>query len=315
MQQRAKQSLPWLSVGSVALAAGWALLLLLAYGASRAGVEPQAWDPYAVLGLPPSADVKEVKRVYRELSRTAHPDKGGDEEAFVGSPRRTALTDPDTRENWELYGNPDGPARSWGIRCRAGWSTPNTGTWWSGCTRLRCSPCCPRASACGGRARPRCRRAVRAHGGAVRGLHQNCPCPTLSTSSRPPRSLPWTCRSGERTMRRRASWRRLPSHGRATFNRPSILKARALLYAYLYRMDDDLPPALQSDLVTMLARLPLLINTMLRVSGRVCPPLQGLGHKRRAADTAHSGEVHALRAVLIRRCGATSSRRSCSCRT
>jgi len=39
-------------------------------------------DAYAVLGLPPTASMKEVKRNYRNLAIIFHPDKGGYVEAM-----------------------------------------------------------------------------------------------------------------------------------------------------------------------------------------------------------------------------------------
>lgn len=48
-------------------------------GQAAAGVERAAIavDPYAVLGLPHSASLEEVKRRYRDLSNIFHPDKQG----------------------------------------------------------------------------------------------------------------------------------------------------------------------------------------------------------------------------------------------
>ena len=54
-------------------------------GQAAAGVEraARAIDPYAILGLPHSASVEEVKRRYRQLSNVYHPDiKGGYEAAM-----------------------------------------------------------------------------------------------------------------------------------------------------------------------------------------------------------------------------------------
>lgn len=51
-----------------------------------------------------------VKKKYRELSKTMHPDKGGDPVQFDRIAKAyQALTDDESRENWEKYGNPDGP--------------------------------------------------------------------------------------------------------------------------------------------------------------------------------------------------------------
>ena len=43
----------------------------------RASTPPQK-DPYAVLGLEPSASAGEIKRAYRKLMSRHHPDKLGD---------------------------------------------------------------------------------------------------------------------------------------------------------------------------------------------------------------------------------------------
>ncbi len=54
-------------------------------GQAAAGVEraARAIDPYAVLGLPHSTSLEEVKRRYRQLSQIYHPDKeGGYDEAM-----------------------------------------------------------------------------------------------------------------------------------------------------------------------------------------------------------------------------------------
>lgn len=39
-------------------------------------------DPYAALGLPPTATLDEAKAAYRRLAMQHHPDRGGDAEAF-----------------------------------------------------------------------------------------------------------------------------------------------------------------------------------------------------------------------------------------
>jgi len=45
---------------------------------------------YEVLGVPPTADEREIKRAYREKSKTTHPDQGGSDEAFRKSTEFTA---------------------------------------------------------------------------------------------------------------------------------------------------------------------------------------------------------------------------------
>lgn len=39
-------------------------------------------NPFATLGLPPTASPDEVKAAYRAAARKSHPDVGGDEQAF-----------------------------------------------------------------------------------------------------------------------------------------------------------------------------------------------------------------------------------------
>lgn len=39
-------------------------------------------DPFAVLGLPPTASEADIKAAYRTAARRLHPDAGGDERAF-----------------------------------------------------------------------------------------------------------------------------------------------------------------------------------------------------------------------------------------
>jgi preprotein translocase subunit Sec63 len=57
-----------------------------------------------------------VRKQYRELSKTMHPDKGGDPEQFKELIKAyKSLTDDETKRNWELYGNPDGPGGMPGV--------------------------------------------------------------------------------------------------------------------------------------------------------------------------------------------------------
>lgn len=39
-------------------------------------------SPFTLLGLEPTATVDEVKRAWREMARTLHPDTGGDPDVF-----------------------------------------------------------------------------------------------------------------------------------------------------------------------------------------------------------------------------------------
>jgi translocation protein SEC63 len=95
----------------------WAILIFLAYQASQIKTEHKEYDPYAILNIGRGATNKEIKKQYREMSKVMHPDQGGVEEDFRElSKAYKALTDEETRKNWEEYGNPDGPgATQFGI--------------------------------------------------------------------------------------------------------------------------------------------------------------------------------------------------------
>uniref|UniRef100_A0A2K5IXQ0 Translocation protein SEC63 homolog n=1 Tax=Colobus angolensis palliatus TaxID=336983 RepID=A0A2K5IXQ0_COLAP len=93
----------------IVLLAGWALFLFLAYKVSKTDREYQEYNPYEVLNLDPGATVAEIKKQYRLLSLKYHPDKGGDEVMFMRIAKAyAALTDEESRKNWEEFGNPDG---------------------------------------------------------------------------------------------------------------------------------------------------------------------------------------------------------------
>ncbi|XP_077593213.1 translocation protein SEC63 homolog [Stigmatopora nigra] len=100
-----------------ALLFGWAIFLLLAYKVSKLDREYQEYNPYEVLSLDPGAKLPEIKKQYRVLSLKFHPDRGGDEAMFMRIAKAyAALTNEQSRKNWEIYGNPDGPgATSFGI--------------------------------------------------------------------------------------------------------------------------------------------------------------------------------------------------------
>ncbi|TKR92659.1 hypothetical protein L596_007271 [Steinernema carpocapsae] len=120
-RKRKLQSQPWQrtmkTIKFVALAFAWVLFAFLAYKVSQIEHEHVEYDPYKILGLDREADVKEIKKAYRELSKQLHPDRGGDAEQFdVIAKAYQALTDDESRENWMKYGNPDGPkATTFGI--------------------------------------------------------------------------------------------------------------------------------------------------------------------------------------------------------
>lgn len=81
---------------------------------------PKLWDPWDVLGVSRSASEKEIDRHYKKLSIRFHPDKARpdpskNETADMINDRWVemtkaykTLTDEDVRNNYLMYGNPDG---------------------------------------------------------------------------------------------------------------------------------------------------------------------------------------------------------------
>uniref|UniRef100_A0A0N5A8A2 J domain-containing protein n=1 Tax=Syphacia muris TaxID=451379 RepID=A0A0N5A8A2_9BILA len=120
-RRKAEALLPWrrtkkiLSI--VALIFAWLIFFAIIYKVMHIEKDHVEYDPYSILGLDQGASVAQVKRQYRLLSKTLHPDKGGDPIAFDKIAKAyQALTDEESRENWEKYGNPDGPtATTFGI--------------------------------------------------------------------------------------------------------------------------------------------------------------------------------------------------------
>uniref|UniRef100_A0A915IYQ5 J domain-containing protein n=1 Tax=Romanomermis culicivorax TaxID=13658 RepID=A0A915IYQ5_ROMCU len=95
---------------NVFLLIAWMGFTALAYKAAHIENDHVEWDPYIVLGLDRGASVEEVKKAYRQLTKIHHPDKGGEEKRFVEITKaHLALTDAESKKNYDLYGNPDGP--------------------------------------------------------------------------------------------------------------------------------------------------------------------------------------------------------------
>lgn len=99
----------------------WALIAYMLYVISvTQRVVPQLWDPYDILGVSRSASEKDIDRFYKKLSIKYHPDKARPDpaknetietinERWVEMTKAyKALTDEDIRNNYLLYGNPDG---------------------------------------------------------------------------------------------------------------------------------------------------------------------------------------------------------------
>ena len=105
----------WSRVWLVVFILAWIVFLLtLLYINS---LEPEEFDdPFDALGVSHTATTREIKKAYRQLSLKWHPDKNpGDaaaEATFVQLTRAyKALTDDTARENYEKYGNIDGPRK------------------------------------------------------------------------------------------------------------------------------------------------------------------------------------------------------------
>ncbi|KAF1833091.1 hypothetical protein BDW02DRAFT_570397 [Decorospora gaudefroyi] len=113
LERRVKRGLVML--GGWALNAAMVYLILV-----TARTTPDIWDPYEVLGVSKSADEKAIKKHYRKLSLTLHPDKAREDPAnnvtlqsindhWVDVTKAfKALTDEEIRNNFLQYGHPDG---------------------------------------------------------------------------------------------------------------------------------------------------------------------------------------------------------------
>jgi len=90
----------------------WTSLIYLIY---RVTVDSELarFDPFAILGVASNADTSTIRKAYRQLSLKYHPDKNPGnkiaEEMFMKVAKAyEALTDPESKENYEKFGNPDG---------------------------------------------------------------------------------------------------------------------------------------------------------------------------------------------------------------
>lgn len=64
------------------------------------------FDPYVVLGVANDATLEQIRAAYRKLSKTAHPDGGGDNERFNNLRRAfSVLSDSGRRANYDDTGN------------------------------------------------------------------------------------------------------------------------------------------------------------------------------------------------------------------
>lgn len=89
-----------------------AVFLYLIISVSEDG-EVNSFDPFKILGVDTSTELKKVKKAFREKSLKWHPDKNPNNPAaeamfMMINKAYEALTDPVSKENFEKYGNPDG---------------------------------------------------------------------------------------------------------------------------------------------------------------------------------------------------------------
>ncbi|XP_071485151.1 translocation protein SEC63 homolog [Diadema antillarum] len=110
----------------------WAVFILLALRASQVERDHIEYDPFEILQVDRGASEAEIKRQYRKLSKMFHPDKeGGDADMFMKIAKaHAALTDEESRKNWEEYGSPDGrQATTFGIALPAWIVDQNNSVW------------------------------------------------------------------------------------------------------------------------------------------------------------------------------------------
>ncbi|PIO52394.1 DnaJ domain protein, partial [Teladorsagia circumcincta] len=82
----------------------WVVFALIVKKVTEIEVTHEEYNPYQILGLDQGADTAAVRKAYRELSKKLHPDRGGDAQMFDRIAKAyQALTDEESRENWEKY--------------------------------------------------------------------------------------------------------------------------------------------------------------------------------------------------------------------
>lgn len=259
------------------LVCAWALFFYL-YTLVREDGMVQTFDPFQILGVEHGAEDKVIKKAYRKLSLQYHPDKNiGSkvaEEMFMKIAKAyEALTDETSKENFEKYGNPDGKQAMEISIGLPRWILDNpkvvlvmylvgmviviplmVGLWYNNSkkfgdrdieyetykafyvlmkatSKLRHMPeiiCCS---------------------SEFRKINEFRPEDKVNISELMGRM------QNSKLMER-------PLYDK----QPNILKGNLLLHAHLYRMTDQLTPALKKDLRKMLMRAPEYVDTMVEIA-------------------------------------------------
>ncbi|KAF8554965.1 translocation protein sec63 [Imleria badia] len=109
---------PKLTRRTVLLLVGWSVVAFLASRVRNVESDNKVYNPYEILGVSTGATEKEIKGLFKKLSKIYHPDKV---KATVNETMEQisnrfveitkaykSLTDETIRRNYELYGHPDG---------------------------------------------------------------------------------------------------------------------------------------------------------------------------------------------------------------
>ncbi|CAF1169827.1 unnamed protein product [Adineta steineri] len=88
----------------------WIVLFIVVYYMSPTNDDNlEEFDPFLILDVDEEASNNDIRHAYHELSKQHHPDQGGDPENFKKLVKAyKILTDETAKENWRMYGNPDG---------------------------------------------------------------------------------------------------------------------------------------------------------------------------------------------------------------